>query len=337
MNFRRLKKLFLPLIRFLLIAIFILVNKIKNIITLLICLSAFVSCMNDSARRAADSRLTIVTTTTFLTDLVHQIGRDSVNLTGLMGAGVDPHLYKPTEGDVFRIISADIIFYNGLHLEGRLDDLFKQMRKRNINTFSVGEALPADYLLAENDDNAIYDPHIWLSLKNWRFIAEIVAKKMAELDQENKDYFMKNLTGFLAELAELELFIKEKIAEVPPAQRVLITAHDAFGYFGQEFGFEVIGLQGISTVSEAGATDVRNLANLIYRRKIPAIFIETSVSDRNIKAVREAVASRGFEVKIGGTLFSDALGQPGTPEGTYAGMYKHNVKTITEALKGQSK
>jgi manganese/zinc/iron transport system substrate-binding protein len=310
-------------------------NKAKNIIILLISFTTFVSCMNAAKERVTDRRLKIVTTTTFLNDLVHRIGGDSVNLTGLMGAGVDPHLYKPTEGDVFRIISADIIFYNGLHLEGRLADLFKKMKRQNINTFSVGEVLPADHLLAEDEQNNIYDPHIWLSLRNWRFIAKIVAKKMAELDKENHDHFIENLAGFIAELDELERFIEEKISEVPPAQRVLITAHDAFGYFGYEFGFEVIGLQGISTVGEAGAADVRNLASLIYRRRIPAIFVETSVSERNIKAVREAVASRGFEVKIGGTLFSDALGSPGTPEGTYIGMYKHNVITITKALKGQ--
>jgi manganese/zinc/iron transport system substrate-binding protein len=288
---------------------------------------------NDVADTDENARLKIVTTTTLLTDLVSQLCGDSVNLKGLMGAGVDPHLYKPTEGDVFRIINADIIFYNGLLLEGRMDELFQKMRQRNINAIPASEALLTAQLLKSDDEYSQYDPHIWLSIKNWKLVAAFVAETIAGKDQKNRAYYMDNLRRFQKELDELDTYARQRIAAVPPAQRVLVTAHDAFGYFGDEFGLEVIGLQGISTATETGAADVRNLADLIYRRRIPAIFVETSVSDRNIRALREAVASRGFRITIGGTLYSDALGSPGTPEGTYIGMFKHNVTTITDALK----
>jgi manganese/zinc/iron transport system substrate-binding protein len=288
---------------------------------------------NDVADTDENARLKIVTTTTLLTDLVSQLCGDSVNLKGLMGAGVDPHLYKPTEGDVFRIINADIIFYNGLLLEGRMDELFQKMRQRNINAIPASEALLPAQLLKSDDEYSQYDPHIWLSIKNWKLVAAFVAETIAGKDQKNRAYYMDNLRRFQKELDELDTYARQRIAAVPPAQRVLVTAHDAFGYFGDEFGLEVIGLQGISTATETGAADVRNLADLIYRRRIPAIFVETSVSDRNIRALREAVASRGFRITIGGTLYSDALGSPGTPEGTYIGMFKHNVTTITDALK----
>jgi manganese/zinc/iron transport system substrate-binding protein len=288
---------------------------------------------NDSNENDGNARLNIVTTTTLLTDLVLQLCGDSVNLEGLMGAGVDPHLYKPTEGDVFRIINADIIFYNGLLLEGRMDELFQKMRQRNINTIPASEALSPAQLLKSDDDYSQYDPHIWLSIENWKLVAAFVAETIAGEDETNRAYYMDNLRRFLNELDELNTYARQRIAAVPSSQRVLITAHDAFGYFGHEFGLEVIGLQGISTATETGAADVRNLADLIYQRRIPSIFVETSVSDRNIRALREAVASRGFEISIGGTLYSDALGSPGTPEGTYIGMFKHNVTTITDALK----
>lgn len=296
---------------------------------------AIISCKhsNDINSRDENARLNIVTTTTLLTDLVSQICGDSVNLDGLMGAGVDPHLYKPTEGDVFRIINADIIFYNGLLLEGRMDELFQKMRKRNINAIPVSDALLPSQLLKSDDAYSQYDPHIWLSLKNWKLVAAFVAETVAGLDKKNKTYYMDNLRKFQNELDELDIYARQQIELVPLSQRVLVTAHDAFGYFGEEFGFEVIGLQGISTATETGAADVRNLASLIYQRRIPAIFVETSVSDRNIRALQESVASRGFKITIGGTLYSDALGSPGTPQGTYVGMFKHNVTTITDALK----
>lgn len=281
----------------------------------------------------SSSRLKIVTTTTMLTDLVYQLCGDSVQLTGLMGAGVDPHLNKPSEGDVFRIYYADVIFYNGLHLEGRLESLFEKMKMRGINALNVGNSLSEDQLIGIDDEGKHFDPHIWFSVNNWKSAAIFVSLSIAELDKKNADYYSTRLENYLQQLDSLEYENKTVLGGIPASKRVLITAHDAFEYFGREYGFEVIGLQGINTVSEAGAGDVRNLADLIVNRQIPAVFVESSVSDRNIRALLEAVRSRGFSVKPGGTLYSDALGSPGTPEGTYTGMYRHNVKTIRDALK----
>ncbi|MBE0639464.1 MAG: zinc ABC transporter substrate-binding protein [Bacteroidales bacterium] len=295
----------------------------------------FVSCgtMSNRVDFKSSSRLNVVATTTMITDLVYQICGDSINLTGLMGSGVDPHLYKATEGDVFRIFDADVIFYNGLHLEGRLEDIFRKMKQRNINSIALADALDKEDLIKSEGGQELYDPHIWFSVQNWKQAAIFITKSLIEMDEKNAAYYSQSLQRYLQELTDLENFISESVEQIPSTRRVLITAHDAFGYFGHEFGFEVIGLQGISTISESGAKDVRKLADVIFDRQIPAVFIESSVSDRNIKALKEAVASRGFEIRMGGTLYSDALGSEGTPEGTYVGMYKHNMRTIREALK----
>jgi manganese/zinc/iron transport system substrate-binding protein len=295
-------------------------------------LIALCSCSDLSVDGEQSGKLSVVTTTTLLADLVSQIGGDSVTVSGLMGPGVDPHSYKATEGDVFKIIHADLVMFNGLMLEGRLDDLFRKMQQRNIHAIAVSDVLDEQHLRRINDESQLFDPHIWFSVRNWKAVATFVAEQLSLADPANRDYYMTNLSKYLAELDEVAEYIHGSIARVPPAKRVLITAHDAFGYFGDEFGFEVIGLQGISTVSEAGAADVRELANLIVKRQIPAIFVESSVSDRSIRALQEAVASRGFSVDIGGTLYSDALGASGTPQATYTGMFKHNIRTITQAL-----
>lgn len=295
-------------------------------------LIALCSCSDLSSNGEQSGKLTIVTTTTLLTDLVSQIGGDSVIVTGLMGPGVDPHSYKATEGDVFKIIHADLVMFNGLMLEGRLDEIFRKMQQRNIHAIAISDALDEQHLRRISAETQQFDPHIWFSVINWKTAATFVAEQLSLADIANRDYYIANLSKYHAELDELADYIRGSIARVPPAKRVLITAHDAFGYFGDEFGFEVIGLQGISTVSEAGAADVRELANVIVNRQIPAIFVESSVSDRSIRALQEAVTSRGFRVDIGGTLYSDALGTQGTPEGAYIGMFKHNIRTITFAL-----
>ncbi len=295
-------------------------------------LIALCSCSDLSSDGDQSGKLRVVATTSLLADLVSQIGGDSVIVTGLMGPGVDPHSYKATEGDVFKIIHADLVMFNGLMLEGRLDELFRKMQQRNIHAIAVSDALDNRQLRKISDESQLYDPHIWFSVSNWKTVATFVAEQLSLADNDNRGYYLANLSTYHAGLDELTDYIHSSIAQVRLDKRVLITAHDAFGYFGDEFGFEVIGLQGISTVSEAGAADVRELADLIVNRQIRAIFVESSVSDRSIRALQEAVTSRGFRVDIGGTLFSDALGAPGTPEGTYIGMYKHNISTITHSL-----
>lgn len=307
--------------------------KIKNLIFLTFAILMMVSCNQPTGESGSKSeKLKVVTTTTMITDLMKQIGGDKILVQGLMGAGVDPHLYKATESDVTKLYNADLIIYNGLHLEGKIDDIFDKMNRGNQKTYAIGEAIPEGRLLNASDDYAQHDPHIWFDIENWKIAARYAAELLSKNDGKNKVHYEKNLESYLDELDALQISVREMISKIPEKQRVLITAHDAFEYFGRAYGFQVEGLQGISTVSEAGAANVRNLANFIYERKIPAVFVESSVPVRNIRALQDAVNARGFELKIGGELFSDALGTPGTVEGTYTGMFKHNVKTIANAL-----
>jgi manganese/zinc/iron transport system substrate-binding protein len=279
----------------------------------------------------SDQPIRVVTTVGMLADIVEAVGGERVEVSGLMGPGVDPHLYKASEGDVSRMAEANLIFYNGLHLEAKMGEVFEQMEGR-ITTVAVADAIDETVLLAPPEFEGAYDPHIWFDVTLWMKAVEQVRDTLSELDPDHADLYQANAESYLAELEELHQYVKAQAEKVPTEQRVLITAHDAFNYFGQAYGFEVRGLQGISTATEAGAGDVQALADFIAERKIPAIFVESSVPQRNIEAVQAAVKSRGFEVQIGGELFSDAMGNPGTPEGTYVGMVRHNVDTIVGAL-----
>jgi manganese/zinc/iron transport system substrate-binding protein len=270
-----------------------------------------------------------------IADLLRQIGGEHVDVTGLMGPGVDPHLYQASAGDVTRMSEADVIFYNGLHLEGKMVNVFEQMHRRNIRAVAVAEtAVPEDDLLESPAFQGNYDPHVWFDVSLWMQAAETVHDVLAEMDPENATSFKTNLQAYLDELSDLEAYIQDRTTELPESLRVLITSHDAFGYFGRAYGFEVFGLQGISTATEAGTADVQRLVEFVVERRIPALFIESSVSPKGIEAVREAVRSRGFDVSIGGTLYGDALGDPATPAGTYAGMIRHNIDTIVSTLQG---
>lgn len=276
----------------------------------------------------------IVTTVGMITDIVRNVGGERVHVTGLMGPGVDPHLYKASEGDVTRLAEADVVFYNGLHLEARLAKVFERMQGR-VRTVAVTDYIDRAVLLSPPEFEGAYDPHVWFDVTLWMKSVERVRDTLVELDSGSAELYRKNADHYLEELSSLHNYVKSRAAQVPQAQRVVITAHDAFNYFGRAYDFEVRGLQGISTAAEAGAADVQGLAQLIAERRIPAIFVESSVPLRNIEAVQEAVHSRGFDAKIGGQLFSDAMGNPGTPEGTYIGMVRHNIDTIVEALTGK--
>lgn len=301
-------------------------NKYFFFISLLI-----VSCKGDTSIKS--EKLNIVTTTTLLTDLVHQLAGDRVNLQGLMGSGVDPHLYKASEGDVSKLFNADLVFYGGLHLEGKLVDVFEKMEQQGIKTVAVSDALDKNDLIDSKNFASNYDPHIWFDASNWKRVAQFVAQNLSESDPKNKDFYIENLNNYLIQLDELDAEIENLVGQLPVENRILVTAHDAFSYFGKKYGFEVVGLQGISTASEAGVKDVQELANLIIEKKVPAIFVESSVPRRTIEALQAAVNSKSHQVSIGGSLFSDALGNPGTPEGTYIGMFRYNIKTIVKALK----
>jgi manganese/zinc/iron transport system substrate-binding protein len=275
-----------------------------------------------------------VATTGMVADLVREVGAGRVEVTALMGPGIDPHVYKASEGDVLALAEADVIFFNGLHLEAKMADVLERIEGR-LRTQAVTDGIPRDSLLSPAAFAGNYDPHVWFDVQLWLRAAETVRDTLVKLDPGHADTYRTNAHAYLRELAALDREVLQLAESVPKEQRVLVTAHDAFGYFGRAYGFEVRGLQGISTAAEAGAGDVGELAEFIATRRIPAVFVESSVPEQTIRAVREAVRSRGFEVEIGGSLFSDAMGDPGSPEGTYVGMVRHNVRTIVEALGGE--
>lgn len=278
--------------------------------------------------------LKVVTTVNFVTDLVQQIGGTRISVEGLMGPGVDPHLYKATAGDVRLLQQANAIFYVGLYLEGKMVDLFARLPR----AVALGEAIPTQRLIRPAggfEGIYPYDPHIWFDVQLWRLAINPVVETLSRLDPAGAALYRERALAYDRQLQELDRWILGQLAQIPAQQRVLITAHDAFSYFGRRYGLEVRGLQGLSTAAEVGARDVQNLAQLITGRGIGAIFVETSVSRRTLEAVVAAVRARGGNVRLGGALFSDAAGSPNTPEGTYLGMMRHNVRTIVLGLKGQ--
>ncbi|MDJ0757116.1 MAG: zinc ABC transporter substrate-binding protein [Ardenticatenaceae bacterium] len=284
-----------------------------------------------SASPEAEGKLRVVTTIGQITDLVSRVGGEHVFVEGLMGPGTDPHLFVASASDVDRLQNADVIFYNGLFLEAQLEEVLEQLAERKPTVAISGRINPADLLASPVYDDE-FDPHIWFDVELWQQTVPIVRDTLIELDPDNAGAYTTNADAYLAELVETQAYVLEKVAELPPEKRVLITAHDAFNYFGNAYGFDVLGLQGISTASEASTADVIELADTIVDRQIPAIFVESSVPVRNIEAVQAAVLDRGFEVVIGGELFSDAMGDLDTPEGVYTGMVRHNVDTIVDAL-----
>ena len=278
-----------------------------------------------------NGKIRIVTTTGMITDIVKNVGGEKVEVIGLMGPGIDPHLYKATGKDIERLSSADIIFYNGLHLEAKMADLLGNM-SGDTKSFAVAESVSKESLISLSETNGQYDPHLWFDVSLWMKVVEYVRDTLIEYKPDIKANINKNAKQYLDELTQLHHYVKTQVESIPVKQRVLITAHDAFSYFGNAYGFEVRGLQGISTLAKASIADVQELATFITERRIPAIFVETSVSGRNLEVVKAAVKSKGYEVKIGGELFSDAMGSEGTPEGTFIGMVRHNIDTIVSAL-----
>lgn len=281
--------------------------------------------------QAKTNKLNVVTTTTMITDLVSQIGGNAIQVNGLMGAGVDPHLYKASEGDVSKLYNADIIFYNGLHLEGKLVEVFMKMKQKK--QFSLGDALPKEELIGSSYFASNYDPHVWFNISYFTNFAKQITHVLKTEDPKNASLYQSNCDLYLTKLKQLSEELTQQIAQIPEEKRILVTAHDAFNYFGAAFNFQVVGLQGLSTATEAGVQDVQKLSEFIIEHEVKAIFVESSVPRRTIEALKEAVKSKGHEVQIGGSLYSDALGDKGTEEGTYIGMYKYNVTTIVNALK----
>ncbi len=302
----------------------------KQFVVIALLSVSILACTNTKPK---DGKFHIVTTTSMITDLVENIGGDKVVVQGLMGAGVDPHLYKASEGDVSKLSNANMILYSGLHLEGKLVEVFEKMKRQNINTVAVSDALDKKDLIGSTLFESNYDPHIWFDVKNWEQITAFVSEQLSAALPEYKAVFKANADAYLQKLKTLKEELEAEIATLPEDKRRLVTAHDAFNYFGKAYKFDVVGLQGLSTATEAGVQDVQKTAAYIIDHNIKAVFIESSVPKRTVEALQAAVNSKNHKVVIGGTLFSDALGNSGTPEGTYIGMFKFNVHTIVSALK----
>ncbi|MEL6464141.1 MAG: zinc ABC transporter substrate-binding protein [Pseudomonadota bacterium] len=280
---------------------------------------------------AASSSLNIVSTTGMIADLVRSVGGGQVAVTGLMGAGVDPHAYRQTRSDIVAMTRADAVMWHGLYLEAQMEDFLLDLGRRSP-VHAVAETLDPALLLAHEDYEGRFDPHVWMDPQIWVQCVPAVIDSLAALRPEARDMFEANADRFVAEAQALETYSRGLLASVPQERRILLTAHDAFGYFGAAYGFEVLGIQGISTESEAGLNRISRLVDLLVERELPAVFVETSVSDRNVRALVEGAAARGHEVAIGGSLYSDAMGPEGTYEGTWLGMIDHNVTTIARAL-----
>ncbi|MDC1198452.1 zinc ABC transporter substrate-binding protein [Flavobacteriaceae bacterium] len=298
----------------------------KSIICLFVIL--LFACKNQTK---PSGKLKVVVTTSMLTDLVKNIGADLIEIEGLMGPGVDPHLYKASEGDVSKLFNADVIFYNGLHLEGKLVAVFEKMDTQKT-TVALGEFLAKEGLIGSDYFASNYDPHVWFNIQYFKEFSDKVTSVLSEKDPKNAASFTANNLAFQQELDLLHTAVVNTIATLAPEKRILVTAHDAFNYFGKAYGFNVVGLQGLSTATEAGVQDVQKLSEYIIANKVKAIFIESSVPRRTIEALEAAVLSKGHQVSIGGSLYSDALGDGGSVEGTYVGMFLYNIKTIVNAL-----
>jgi manganese/zinc/iron transport system substrate-binding protein len=277
----------------------------------------------------------VVATTAMVADIVRRVGGEHARVEHLMSEGVDPHLYKPTRADLVAIDGAEVIFYNGLMLEGKMTDVLVKAARSGKPVHAVTEMLDdAAYVLTDEQDH--FDPHVWMDVRGWIAATGATADALAAFDPAHASDYEANASAYTAELEALDAYAKRAIASIPPSRRVLVTAHDAFGYMGRAYGLEVMGIQGISTESEAGVRRINELVDLLVTRGIPAVFVETSVADANVLALVEGAKSRGHDVRIGGSLFSDAMGAAGTYEGTYIGMIDHNATTIARALGGDA-
>lgn len=295
-----------------------------------ILLSACNSTTEEGAKGSdSNDSIQIITTISQIGEPIQIIGGDRVEVESLMGPGVDPHLYEATQGDITTLQNAEIVFYNGLHLEGNMIEIFSKL-KESKTTLALGESIDESRLL--KDEEGAIDPHIWFDLDIWKDALDNATEVLKEHSPEDADYFEQNKQKYFAQIDELKAEATEKLSSIPDEQRVLVTAHDAFGYFGRMYDIEVVGLQGLSTEDEVGLSDIQSTVDLLIDKQVPSVFVESSINQNSIQAVIEGAAKQGLEVELGGELFSDAMGEEGTEEGTYLGMYRHNVNTVYEGL-----
>ncbi|GGF89466.1 metal ABC transporter solute-binding protein, Zn/Mn family [Paenibacillus abyssi] len=304
-------------------------GSVMVVLVLSLLLSA---CSSDAASPqipGEDGKINVVTTIAQIAEPVSMIGGDRVNVESLMGPSVDPHLYNATHGDIQKLEGADIVLYSGLHLEGNMTEIFEQIGKSKP-VAAIAEAIPQDKLLRDKAGAA--DPHVWFDIGLWKQALGAATEALIKYSPDDAVYFETNKAKYFEQLDELQAEAQEKLALIPQDKRVLVTAHDAFGYFGRMYEMKVVGLQGLSTEDEIGISDIDETIETLMEHHIPAVFVESSINQNSIKAVIEGAASRGLDVRLGGELFSDAMGESGTAEGTYIGMYRHNVETIFHAL-----
>lgn len=303
----------------------------KSFFTVFFLFSLFLAACSDSSSSQASSnegKIKIVTTIAQIGNPLSVIGGDRVEVESLMGPSVDPHLYNATHSDVTKIEKADLVFYNGLNLEANMVEIFNEIGKTKP-VLAVGETISEELLLYDEDNNI--DPHIWFDIDLWKQAIEAAVEELKEYDPDEAEFFEENKQAYFAELDELKKEA-EKLLEIPESKRILVTAHDAFGYFGNAYDMKVVGLQGLSTDSEIGVSDIQETIDIVAEYQVPAVFVESSISEDSINAVIEGAKSKGIDLALGGELFSDAMGEAGTEEGTYIGMYRHNVNTIYGAL-----
>lgn len=307
----------------------------RNILILLSILLITVGCgqMNLENTRPEDNQIQAIATTTMLTDLVKVIGGEQINVKGLMGPGIDPHGYRASASDVDSMTQAHVVAYNGLHLEGQMGRVFGELDKMDKEVFVLEDAIDQTAILDSEDEELPVDPHIWFSVPLWAEAADYITASLSAYDPDHAADYQKNNDDYQVELKELDTYIRNRVNELPEESRYLVTAHDAFKYFGNEYGFEVVGLQGLNTQTEAGTRDVSQLAQFIVAHEIKAIFVETSVPTRTIESLQEAVQQRDWTLEIGGELYSDALGDDKQEAETYIKMYRQNIDTIVDALK----
>jgi manganese/zinc/iron transport system substrate-binding protein len=279
---------------------------------------------------------TIMATTGMIADIARQVAGEQAHVKALMGEGVDPHLYRPTRNDVSAMLAADVVLYNGLNLEGRMTETFVQVARTGKAVHAVTEHIDESFLLDSEEYEGFSDPHIWMDPRGWMLATQAVVTILSEFDPASASVYQANGEAYLSQLRELDAYAHTSLASVPAQRRVLVTAHDAFQYFARAYELEVAAIQGISTDSEAGLQRIEMLVSMLVSREIPAVFTESSVSDRHVTALIDGARAKGLQVALGGELFSDAMGDPGTYEGTYIGMIDHNVTTITRALGGDA-
>lgn len=278
---------------------------------------------------------TVVSTIGMVSDLVEQVAGDRAQVRMLIGPGVDPHLYKATRSDIESLMDADVVFYSGLMLEGKMSDALVGAATAGKKVYPVTELLDEQFLLEPEGFAGHYDPHVWMDPRGWAKAVVVIRDKLIAYDPAGEETYRANAAALIDQIEKLDAYAERVLTSVPEKQRALVTAHDAFNYFGRRYGYEVIGIQGISTESEAGVQDIEKMVDLLVERNIKAVFVESTVSERNIRALIAGAKARGHTVVIGGELYSDAMGARGTYEGTYVGMIDHNVTTIARALGGK--